>query len=70
MQGKYGSKKLMKEIKKNGGSFKLKTVEGDDLSLTMDGNMIKITDEKGGSADVTTADVFQSNGVVHVIDSV
>jgi uncharacterized surface protein with fasciclin (FAS1) repeats len=68
--GKYDSKKLMKEIKKGGGTFKLKTVEGDELTLTMDGNMIKVTDEKGGSADVTTADVYQSNGVVHVIDSV
>ena len=68
--GKYGSKKLMKEIKKNGGSFQLKTVQGEPLTLTMDNDMIKITDAKGGTAMVTTANVFQSNGVVHVIDSV
>ena len=37
----------------------------------MDGmHMIKITDEKAGTAMVTTADVYQSNGVVHVIDTV
>src|SRR5579875_271620 len=68
--GKYDSKRLMKEIKKGGGTFKVKTVEGDELSFSMDGKMIKVTDDKGGSADVTTADVYQSNGVVHVIDTV
>jgi uncharacterized surface protein with fasciclin (FAS1) repeats len=36
----------------------------------MDGGGIKITDEKGGTAMITTADVIQSNGVIHVIDSV
>ncbi|MEO7028569.1 MAG: fasciclin domain-containing protein [Acidobacteriaceae bacterium] len=36
----------------------------------MDGAHIKITDEKGGSAMITTADVFQVNGVIHVIDTV
>ena len=68
--GKYDAKKLMKDIKKAGGTLTLKTVQGDPLMLSMDGSMIKITDEKGGSAEVTTADVFQSNGVVHVIDAV
>ena len=68
--GKYGSKKLMKGIKKGGGTLKLKTVEGDELTFTTDGTTIKITDDKGGAATVTTADVFQSNGVAHVIDSV
>lgn len=68
--GKYDAKKLMKEIKKHHGSYPLTTVEGEPLTLTMDGSNIKITDAKGGSAMVTTADVYQSNGVVHVIDSV
>lgn len=70
VKGTYDAKKLMHEIKKHGGSFQLTTVAGEPLTLTMDGNMIKITDAKGGTAMVTTADVFQSNGVVHVIDSV
>jgi uncharacterized surface protein with fasciclin (FAS1) repeats len=68
--GKYDSKKLMKEIKSHGGTFKLKTVEGDDLTFTMDGSSIKITDDKGGSANILTADVYQSNGVAHTIDAV
>ena len=68
--GKYDSKKLMSEIKKHKGSFQLKTVEGGMLTFTSDGSGIKITDEKGGSAMVTTADVYQSNGVAHVIDTV
>ena len=68
--GKYDAKKLMKEIKKGGGSYQLKTVQGEPLTLSMDGGMIKITDAKGGTAMVTTADVYQSNGVVHVIDTV
>ena len=71
VKGTYDSKKLMKEIKKAHGSLQLKTVQGEPLTLTLDSmNMIKITDAKGGSAMVTTADVYQSNGVVHVIDTV
>ncbi len=69
--GTYDSKKLVKEIKKAGGSLQLKTVQGEMLTFSMDSmKMIKITDAKGGSAMVTTADVYQSNGVVHVIDTV
>jgi uncharacterized surface protein with fasciclin (FAS1) repeats len=68
--GKYDSKKLMKEIKSHNGSYQLKTVAGGMLTFSMDGSMIKITDEKGGSAEVTTADVYQPNGVAHVIDTV
>ena len=47
-----------------------KTVEGGKLTFTEDMGKIKITDEKGGTAWITTADVFQSNGVAHVIDTV
>lgn len=68
--GKYDSKKLMKGIKQNAGTLKLKTVEGDSLTFTSNGSGITITDDKGGTATVTTADVYQSNGVIHVIDTV
>ncbi len=68
--GKIDSKMLTKLIKKNGGSYQAKTVQGDMLTFTADGGMVKITDAKGGTAMVTTADVYQSNGVVHVIDTV
>jgi uncharacterized surface protein with fasciclin (FAS1) repeats len=68
--GTYDAKRLMHDIKKSGGTLQLKTVQGEPLTLTMDGNMIKITDAKGGTAMVTTPNVYQSNGVVHVIDTV
>jgi uncharacterized surface protein with fasciclin (FAS1) repeats len=68
--GRISSKDLMKMIKKGNGTYSVKTVEGGMLTFTMDMGKVKITDEKGGSAYVTTADVFQSNGVIHVIDSV
>ncbi len=70
VSGTYDSKKLMKEIKKHKGSFEMKTVNGEMLTASMDGSMIKLTDAKGGTAEVTTADVYQSNGVAHVIDTV
>lgn len=68
--GKYDSKKLMKLIKKGGGSAMLKTVSGGTLTARMDGSNIVLTDEKGGTSTVTTADVYQSNGVIHVVDTV
>ena len=69
--GKIDSKKLAKDIKKGGGTTMLKTVQGESLTFTMPSpGMILITDSKGGTANITTADVYQSNGVIHVIDSV
>jgi uncharacterized surface protein with fasciclin (FAS1) repeats len=68
--GKISSKDLKKWIKKGNGTYTAKTVEGGSLTFTLSGDSIKITDEKGGSALITTADVFQSNGVIHVIDTV
>jgi len=68
--GKITSKELKEWIKKGGGSYVATTVEGGKLTFTMDHHKIKITDEKGGSAFITTADVMQSNGVIHVIDTV
>jgi uncharacterized surface protein with fasciclin (FAS1) repeats len=68
--GKITSKELKKLIKKGNGTYTAKSLEGGSLTFTMDGGGIKITDEKGGTAMITTADVIQSNGVIHVIDSV
>jgi uncharacterized surface protein with fasciclin (FAS1) repeats len=68
--GKITSKDLKKWIKKGNGTYTAKTVEGGSLTFTEDMGKIKITDEKGGSAYITTADVIQSNGVIHVIDTV
>ena len=69
--GKYDAKKLMQAIKKGGGQAALKTVSGGTLTARMNGmNGISLTDEKGGTSNVTIADVNQSNGVIHVIDTV
>ena len=68
--GRISAKQLENMIKKGGGKATLKTVQGEDLTATMSGGKIMLTDVKGGMATVMTADVFQSNGVIHVIDAV
>lgn len=68
--GKYDSKAIMKAIKKGNGKAMFKTVEGGMLTAMMDGNMLVLTDEKGGMSTVTIADVKQSNGVIHVVNTV
>jgi uncharacterized surface protein with fasciclin (FAS1) repeats len=69
--GKITSKQLVRDIKKGHGKAELKTVQGDELTFSEPTpGTITITDEKGGTATVTTADVIQSNGVIHVIDAV
>jgi uncharacterized surface protein with fasciclin (FAS1) repeats len=68
--GKVTAKELMKRIKDGGGKAELKTVEGGTLTASMNDGKIMLTDEKGGTATVTTANVFQSNGVIDVIDGV
>jgi uncharacterized surface protein with fasciclin (FAS1) repeats len=68
--GKVSSKDLIKMIKKGGGKAELKTVSGGTLTASLNMGKVVLTDEKGGTAMVTIADVYQSNGVIHVIDSV
>lgn len=68
--GKLSSKELMKWIKKGHGSYELKTVQGGKLWIMSKGNKLFLKDEKGGMAQVTIADVNQSNGVIHVINHV
>ena len=68
--GKYDSQALAKLIAKGKGKASLKTVSGGTLWAMMDGSNIVLRDEKGGTATVTVADVYQSNGVIHVINSV
>lgn len=68
--GKLDGKKLKKEIKAGGGSAMLKTVNGESLTATMEGDDVVLKDAKGGMAKVTIANVYQSNGVIHVIDTV
>jgi uncharacterized surface protein with fasciclin (FAS1) repeats len=61
---------INKMIKDDGGAHKVKTVGGCTLTVKMAGDKIQIVDEKGQTATVTIADVKQSNGVIHVIDTV
>lgn len=68
--GKLGAHELMKMIKEGNGKAELTTVEGGKLWVMQDGKSIVLKDEKGDTAKVTIANVFQSNGVIHVIDTV
>ena len=68
--GSMDSKAIAKAIKKGGGKAELTTVAGGKLWASMDGDTLVLTDEKGGRSRVTIADVRQSNGVIHVIDTV
>ena len=68
--GKVSSKELIKMIKAGGGKAQLKTVAGGTLTASIKGGKVILTDEKGGTATVTIADVYQSNGVIHVVNSV
>ena len=68
--GKIGSKEVLAAIKAGNGKAELTTVQGGKLTAYLDGKNVMIKDEKGGTAKVTIADVFQSNGVIHVIDTV
>ena len=68
--GKYSSKDLMDMIKKGMGKAELTTVNGQKLTAKMEGGKLVLIDAKGGKATVTTADVFQSNGVIHVTNAV
>jgi uncharacterized surface protein with fasciclin (FAS1) repeats len=68
--GRLSSVDLKKQIKAGNGTAMLKTVSGGTLSAMMHGNDVVLKDEQGGMAMVTQANVFQSNGVIHVIDTV
>ena len=68
--GKVDAAALTKMIADGKGTASLKTVAGGTLTAKTAGGKVMITDEKGGAATVTIADVYQSNGVIHVVDKV
>ncbi len=68
--GRISSKELVAKIKAAGGTFVAKTVAGQDLSFSVVGKKVQITDAAGGTSLVAIADVNQSNGVIHVVDAV
>lgn len=68
--GRMTAKDIAAAIKAGGGTATLTTVQGEPLTAKMMGSKLVLTDAKGGMSTVTTGDVMQSNGVVHVIDTV
>jgi len=68
--GRISSADLKKQIKAGGGKAELKTVAGGTLWAMWENGMIVLKDEKGGMSKVTQANVYQSNGVIHVVDTV
>ena len=70
VSGKMGSKEIGEAIKKGNGKATFKTVNGGTLTAMMKGNDLYISDESGNESKVTIKDVNQSNGVIHVVDTV
>ncbi|CAJ0684347.1 fasciclin domain-containing protein [Ralstonia holmesii] len=68
--GRLTAQDLMKAVADGGGKAMLKTVEGDPLTVMQKGDRLTVTDDKGGVAVVTIGNVYQSNGVIHVVDKV
>jgi len=68
--GRLSASDLKKQIRDGHGHAMLKTVNGKSLTAIMQGKKLVLKDEKGGMSTVTIPNVFQSNGVIHVVDSV
>ena len=69
--GRYDAAALMKAIKKGDGKASLKTASGETLWVKMNGDRnVVVVDAKGGVANISTYDVIQSNGIIHVVDKV
>ncbi len=68
--GRLDSAALAEKIEDGHGSATLTTVQGEPLKVSMQGSAVVVTDTKGNVATVTTADVYQKNGVIHVVDKV
>lgn len=61
---------VAKLIKDGGGKAKIKTVAGGELTASLDGDKVILTDAKGGKSTITATDIAASNGVLHTIDTV
>ena len=70
VSGKLSAEDLMAKVKAGKGSAELKTVQGGALTVMQQGKKLYLVDEKGGKSWITIADVFQSNGVIHVVNTV
>ena len=70
VSGKMTSKDIAAAIKTGKGTATLTTVQGEPLTAAMKAGKLVLTDAKGGTSTVTIKDVMQSNGVIHVVDTV
>jgi uncharacterized surface protein with fasciclin (FAS1) repeats len=70
VSGKYPAAAVVEAINSNGGSFVVETVQGGKITLSLDGESVKLVDAKGNASMVIMADVPASNGVIHAIDTV
>ncbi|WP_462266556.1 fasciclin domain-containing protein [Mucilaginibacter sp.] len=70
VSGRLSAADLMAKVKAGKGKAELTTVQGGKLTAMMKGKKLYLVDEKGGKSWVTIADVFQSNGVIHVVNTV
>jgi len=68
--GKFEAAAVIDAIKTNNGKFTVDTLNGGQITLSLDGGNVVLTDANGGTATVVIADVAASNGVIHAIDSV
>ena len=68
--GRIDAAALQQRVVEGRGKAWLKTVEGENLTVTSRGGSLMLTDAKGGTSNITKADVIQSNGVIHVVDTV
>ena len=71
LAGKMTMADIAAKVDEMGGKFTAKTVNGAELTFKRSGaKHLTVTDAKGGTANITIADVIQSNGVIHVINKV
>lgn len=70
LPGKFSAADFMAAVRKGGGEATYKTVEGEELTVKQNGRRLEVIDAKGNTSLVTIADVNQSNGVIHVVDTV
>ncbi len=68
--GRMSAKDLTDKVKANGGKAMFKTVAGGEITIAEKNGKLSIMDAKGGSAQITIQNVNQSNGVIHVVDTV
>jgi len=68
--GRLSSEELWAKVKAGNGKAELTTVQGEKLTAMAKGKKLYLVDEKGGQSWITIADVNQSNGVIHVVNTV